>query len=165
VNGRFLDLGTGPATQAVQLARKGFTVTGADISKSAIFRAMKVYANEANVDFVIENILDSSLSDDEYDYVFDRRCFHVLQPIDRTRYVKSIKRVLKDNGMLFLKCFSIKEKRDEGPYRFSKLQISKIFQEEAFKIERIKNTVYQGTLDPLPNALFIVITNHKSQLV
>ena len=162
VNGRFLDLGTGPATQAVQVARKGFPVTGSDISKSAIYRAMEVYANELNVVFVIDNILDSSLKDDDYEYIFDRGCFHVFQPSDRTRYVKEIKRILKDNGMLFLKCFSIKEKRDEGPYKFSMSQISQIFEKEAFKIERIKETVYQGTLDPLPKALFIVLTNHKS---
>ena len=49
--------------------------------------------------------------------------------------------------MLFLKCFSTKEKRDEGPYRFSKKQLSKIFENEEFKIERIKETVYQGDLN------------------
>lgn len=64
--------------------------------------------------------------------------------------------------MLFLKCFSTKEKRAEGPYRFSKTQVSKIFENEEFKIERIKETVYQGTLDSLPKALFVVLTNHKS---
>ena len=128
--------------KSVQLARKGFPVTGSDISKSAIYRAMEVYANEPNVVFVIDNILDSRLKDDDYEYIFDRGCFHVFQPSDRTRYVKEIKRILKDNGMLFLKCFSIEEKRDEGPYKFSKIQISQIFEKEAFKIERIKETVY-----------------------
>jgi len=46
VNGRFLDLGTGPATQAVQVSRKGFSVTGFELSRSAVYRAMEVYANE-----------------------------------------------------------------------------------------------------------------------
>jgi SAM-dependent methyltransferase len=162
VKGRFLDLGTGPATQAVQVAKQGFTVTGSDISKSAIYRAMKVYANEPNIIFIVDNILDSRIKDDEYDYIFDRGCFHVFQPVERPRYVREIKRILKKDGMLFLKCFSTKEKRDEGPYRFSKKQLSKIFENEEFKIERIKETVYQGTLDPLPKALFVVLTNHKS---
>ena len=161
VKGRLIDLGTGPATQAVQVAKQGFTVTGSDISKSAIYRAMKVYANEPNIIF-IDNILDSRIKDDEYDYIFDRGCFHVFQPVDRPRYVREIKRILKKDGMLFLKCFSTKEKRDDGPYRFSKKQLSKTFENEEFKIERIKETVYQGTLDPLPKALFVVLTNHKS---
>ena len=162
VTGRFLDLGTGPGTQAVQLARRGFTVIGSDISKSAIYRAKEVYASESNAIFVIDNILDSRLIDDQFDYIFDRGCFHVLQPVDRPSYIKEIKRILKNNGILFLKCFSADEKRDEGPYRFSKRQISQIFEKEAFKIKRIKETVYQGTLDPLPKALFILLTNHKS---
>ena len=35
-NGKFLDLGTGPGTQAVELSKKGFDVTGSDISPTAI---------------------------------------------------------------------------------------------------------------------------------
>ncbi|MCH9657776.1 class I SAM-dependent methyltransferase [archaeon] len=34
--GKFLDLGTGPGTQAMQLAKLGFESTGSDISKNAI---------------------------------------------------------------------------------------------------------------------------------
>ncbi|MGH9975545.1 MAG: class I SAM-dependent methyltransferase [Nitrososphaeraceae archaeon] len=58
--GRFLDLGTGPATQAVQIARKGYLVIGSDISPTAIGRAKEVYGSESNVSFVTDNILDSN---------------------------------------------------------------------------------------------------------
>jgi 2-polyprenyl-3-methyl-5-hydroxy-6-metoxy-1,4-benzoquinol methylase len=37
--GRILDLGTGPATQAMQLAKRGLKVTGSDVSEAAIRRA------------------------------------------------------------------------------------------------------------------------------
>ena len=40
--GRFVDLGTGPATQAIRLAEIGFEVTGTDISQNAISRAKKI---------------------------------------------------------------------------------------------------------------------------
>jgi hypothetical protein len=66
-----LTLVRGPATQAVQVARKDFTITGANMSKSAISRVMKVYANDPNFVFVTLDILDSRLNDDENDYVFD----------------------------------------------------------------------------------------------
>jgi hypothetical protein len=95
----------------VQVDRKDFTITGANMSKSAISGVMKVYANDPNFVFVTLSILDSMLNDDEYDYVFDRLWFPVLQPIDITRYVKSIEIILKDNAMLFLKCLSTEEKR------------------------------------------------------
>lgn len=42
-NGTFLDLGTGPGTQAMQLARKGFNVMGSDISETIIKRNKTLY--------------------------------------------------------------------------------------------------------------------------
>jgi hypothetical protein len=81
----------------VQVDRKDFTITGANMSKSAISGVMKVYANDPNVVFVTLSILDSRLND----YVFDRLWFPVLQPIDITRYFKSIEIILKDMGCYF----------------------------------------------------------------
>ncbi len=103
-NGKFLDLGTGPATQAIWLAKRGFNVTGSDISEAAMKRARNVYANEENVNFTVDDILNSSLKEDEFDYIFDTGCFHVLLPTDRQRYITKIRQTLKDNGILFLKC-------------------------------------------------------------
>src|SRR5919202_3166636 len=117
---KFLDLGTGPATQAVWLAKRCFNVTGSDLSESAINRARKIYTNERNIKFIVDDILNSRFKDNEFDYIFDRGCFHVLLPVDRQKYIRKIKQILKDdNGILFLKCFSDKEPRQEGPYKFS----------------------------------------------
>ena len=69
-----------------------------------------------------------------------------------------IKRILKANGILFLKCFSDKEPMQEGPYKFSQDEIRDLFN-ESFRIDSIKETVYQGTLDPFPKALFVVMIN------
>ncbi len=44
----------------------------------------------------------------------------------------------------------------EGPYRFSIDEINSIFG-NSFVIESFKETVYQGTLNLLPKALFIVL--------
>jgi SAM-dependent methyltransferase len=155
----FLDLGTGPATQAIWLAKRGYKVIGSDLSEAAINRARKIYANEENVNFIVDDILNSKFKDNEFDYIFDRGCFHVLLPADRQKYISKIKQILKkDNGILFLKCFSDKEPRQEGPYKFSAEQIRDLFG-ESFRIDSIKETVYQGTLDPFPKALFVVMIN------
>ena len=99
---KFLDLGTGPATQAVWLAKRGFNVTGSDLSESAINRARKIYTNERNVKFIVDDILNSRFKDNEFDYIFDRGCFHVLLPVDRQKYIRKIKQILKDdNGFCF----------------------------------------------------------------
>ena len=116
---KFLDLGTGPATQAIWLAKRGFKVIGSDLSEAAINRAREIYANEENVNFIVDDILNSKLKDNEFDYIFDRGCFHVLPPEDRKKYINKIKQILKDNGILFLKCFSDKEPIQEGPFKFS----------------------------------------------
>ena len=157
-DGKFLDLGTGPATQAIWLAKRDFKVIGSDLSEAAVSRARKVYANEENINFLVDDILNSKFKDNEFDYIFDRGCFHVLLPSDRQKYISKIKQILKDKGILFLKCFSDKEPRQEGPYKFSQYEIRDLFN-ESFRIESIKETVYQGTLDPFPKALFIVMIN------
>ena len=163
--GKFLDLGTGPGTQAIKLHERGLNVTATDLSETAIKKAQSIYNSNNNnskkVDFRVDNILNSNLKENEFDYIFDRGCFHVISTDDRKRYIMQVTRILKDNGILFLKCFSDKEQGEEGPHRFSKDKLKEIFENENFNIENMKETVYQGTLNPLPKALFAVIDQTK----
>ena len=105
--GRFLDLGTGPGTQSKQLSSLGFDVTGSDLSQSAIEKAKKLYSEP---EFVVDDILNSKFSDNEFDYIFDRGIFHIFDKNQLDSYLSQIKRILKKNGLLFLKCMSIDEK-------------------------------------------------------
>ena len=84
---KFPDLGTGPATQAIWLAKRGFNVIGSDLSEAAINRARNVYASEKNVNFIADDIVNTKLKSNEFDYIFDRGCFHVLSPRDRKEYI------------------------------------------------------------------------------
>jgi len=155
-HGKFLDLGTGPGTQAIQLKKLGFESTGSDISKSAIDKAQQL---SSKVNFVVDDILNSSFPDNAFEFILDRGCFHVFEPMLRKDYLNQLKRILKDDGILFLKVMSIEEKGlpdNEGPYRFSKQEILDTFEND-FEVKEIKSTVYYGTLDPLPKALFAVI--------
>jgi cyclopropane fatty-acyl-phospholipid synthase-like methyltransferase len=81
-------------------------------------------------------------------------------PVDRQRYITKIKQILRNNGILFLKCFSDKERRQEGLYKFSQDEIMDLFNKH-FEMVSIKETVYQGTLDPYPKALFVVMKFKK----
>jgi hypothetical protein len=81
----------------------------------------------------------------------------VLEPSSRQRYVNQVSRLLRDGGLLFLKTFSTKEPLGGGgPYRFSIDEIDSLFSDR-FVRESFKETVYQGTLDILPKALFVVL--------
>jgi ubiquinone/menaquinone biosynthesis C-methylase UbiE len=155
-SGRFLDLGTGPGTQAIQLAKQGFDVTATDLSENAILKA-KNLSNEVN--FVKDDFMNSKLQDNEFNFIFDRGCFHVFDIPQRATYVEQIKRILNKNGILFLKCMSIDEKdlpADKGPHRLSKQEIHDVFSND-FEIETIRDTFFTGTINPLPKALFAVL--------
>ncbi len=154
--GKFLDLGTGPGTQAIQLSHLGFETTGSDLSANAIEKAKKL---SKEVNFVTDDFLNSKLHENEFDFILDRGCFHVFDIEQRPTYVIQIKRILKKNGILFLKCMSIDEKdlpEDKGPHKLSKSELNHVFSAD-FEVENIKDTVYHGTLNPLPKALFVVI--------
>ena len=46
-------------------------VIGSDLSEAAINRARKIYANQENVNFIVDDILNSKFNDNEFGYIFD----------------------------------------------------------------------------------------------
>ncbi len=151
---RILDLGTGPASHAMNLAKRGFDVIGTDISRSAIRKA-KAAAKAAGltIDFRVDDILASKLEANLVDVIMDRGVFHVLPPEKRSLYVDTAHRILRPQGWLLLKCFSDKEPGTFGPYRIASKELSGYFQEK-FETLSIANSVFEGTLKPNPKALF-----------
>jgi 2-polyprenyl-3-methyl-5-hydroxy-6-metoxy-1,4-benzoquinol methylase len=100
-SGSFLDLGTGPGTQAIALAERGFKVTATDISPAAIaYAARKAKAQGVDVSFMTDDILATQLTG-PYGGVFDRGCFHVIAPELRGSYAKTMHRLLAPTGWLF----------------------------------------------------------------
>ena len=162
--GNFLDLGTGPGTQALQLSKFNFKVTGTDISPSAIEKAKKL---SIKIDFVVDDILNSKLPDEKFDFILDRGVFHTFDISQRPQYVKHIHRILSPNGILFLKCMSIEEKNlpNNGmPHKLSKQEIREHFSDN-FDIQKIEDSVFQGTLEIEPKALFAVLEKKISPLL
>jgi 2-polyprenyl-3-methyl-5-hydroxy-6-metoxy-1,4-benzoquinol methylase len=154
--GEVLDLGTGPGTQAMALSQRGFRVTATDLSETAIRQAAaKATEQGVTVAFRQDDILNSHL-DHSFDLILDRGCFHVLPPDSRSVYVQTVANLLKPKRYLLLKCFSQQETREAGPYRFTPEEIQQIFRER-FALHSVEQTVYQGTLDPLPKALFCIL--------
>jgi 2-polyprenyl-3-methyl-5-hydroxy-6-metoxy-1,4-benzoquinol methylase len=154
--GTFLDVGTGPGTQAMRLAERGFQVTATDISNTAVKLAEET-ARRAGLDITWQqdDVLNTCLRR-RFDAVFDRGCFNVLAPQQRSTYLAAVANLVKPGAYLFLKCFSEMELSDEGPYRFSPERIREIFGER-FVVESVKETVFQGTVNPPPRALFCVL--------
>ncbi len=153
---RILDLGTGPATQAVALARRGYSVVASDISETAVRKGRSLAKEEGvRIVFRVDNILDSRLEDALADVIVDRGVFHVLPPEARPVYVKQVRRIVRPRGLLLLKTFSDKEPGDDGPYRLSPGELRGYFL-DSFDVVSIEETVFQGTLRHAPRALFAV---------
>jgi len=153
--GSFLDLGAGPGTQAVELAKMGFDATGSDISEAAVKKA----AGLGHASFVVDDILNTGLPEGGFDFVLDRGCFHVFGPDRHPDYLRGVKKILRRGGILLLKCMSRKETsvpEDRGPYRYEEGQIREIFSGD-FEIQDAKDTVYYCTIDPPPKAIFFVM--------
>lgn len=154
--GSFLDLGTGPGTQAMALAERGFRVTGTDISETAVRKA-EAAAAEKGLDlvFMADDILSTGLKK-KFDNVFDRGCFHVLDPEKRGEYARLVAELLEPGGYLFLKTFSIEETMEGGPYRFTPEEIREVFSKR-FEVVSIEKSIFRGTLAEFPKALFSIL--------
>lgn len=154
--GRVLDLGTGPATQAIALAKRGYDVVASDIAPSAIAKANEAAKKEAvRIDFRVDDILESRLEDALVDAIVDRGVFHVVPPESRPRYVARVHRILRPHGLLFLKAFSDKERRQGGPYHFSPEELRRSFA-KSFEVLSVDDAVFHGPHTHPPKALIAV---------
>jgi 2-polyprenyl-3-methyl-5-hydroxy-6-metoxy-1,4-benzoquinol methylase len=153
--GRLLDVGTGPGTQAIALARLGFDVTAVDLSHSAVEKAdARARREGVRVSFIQDDILRTRLRG-TFDFILDRGCLEVLAPGDRPAYAETLGSLAAPSGRLLLKCFSSRQDGDFGPHRFTQGDLRGLFG-GAFDVESVRETVYYGTVEPLPLALFCV---------
>jgi ubiquinone/menaquinone biosynthesis C-methylase UbiE len=135
--GKALDICCGAGTNTVYLARKGFNVTGVDISSKAIEYARQK-AKQANVKIrlMVQNFLELPFEDEEFDFVFDMGCFHHVEIEDRNTFIKGVHRVLNNRGKYLLVCFSYRN----GPAwnHFTQEQIIQLFS-DYFRIVEMKH--------------------------
>lgn len=151
--GTVLDLGTGPGTQAMALAERGFEVIATDISETAVKKAaLEAKRKGMDITFIKDDVLDSRL-EQQFDLIFDRGCLNVLPVERRQDYKRIIYSLIKPGGFLFLKCLSHLEERDRGPHLFSPDDVKKLFGPR-FRILSIEQSVMQGTITPPPKVYF-----------
>ena len=101
--GRALDLGCGTGTNAINLAKRGWEVTGVDFVPSAIRQAQKK-ARRAGVviSFHVGDVSDPPFYQGQYDLIYDIGCFHSLDVSFRPRYRDLVARHLSPGGTYML---------------------------------------------------------------
>ncbi len=157
-----LDLGCGPGTQAVALARLGFSVTAVDVSWSAVQAATRLAeAEDVDIEFHVDDVLHSRLAD-SFELIIDRGVFHCFAtPADQQAYLSTIRRLLKPGGILLLKCFHKDERRDPGPPgRFTGADIGRFFADGFEMLDAHESCFASVQGEDAPKAMFCILKRH-----
>ena len=143
--GAALDICCGSANNAIYLAKQGFKCYGIDISPTAIGYGQEKAAREGvSCELASGNATQLAYPDDTFTLVFDRGCFHAIQPEDRETFIRGVHRVLKPTGKYQLICFSSKSYHGpEGPYSFSPDDIQRYFS-PWFKIHSVSEFSHEA---------------------
>jgi SAM-dependent methyltransferase len=150
-----LDLGTGPGTTAIALAKLGYRVTACDISPFIVEVARQRAGDLAErIDWRVDDIIHTSLTG-PFELVHDRGLFHVLKEKLRPVYLEQVRRLLKPNGILFLRTFSKQEPGDWGPFRFDIDDLKEYFA-KYFGLLEWHDTEIPSTKEEDPKALVAV---------
>lgn len=98
---RVLELGSGAGNFSMLLARRGYRVTGVDISSTSVEWADERQRRaNTNAIFRVDNVVElSSCGDATFDAVVDGHCLHCIIGDDRARCLQAVRRVLKQGGV------------------------------------------------------------------
>ena len=107
--GKALDICCGAGTNTVYLAQKGYVTTGIDISSTAL-RIAKEKALQANVDLglVKASFTDLPFANNHFILIHDMGCFHHVRIKHRAKFISGVHRVLEEDGVYMLTCFSFR---------------------------------------------------------
>lgn len=104
---KVLDIGCGEGFYAIYLAKKGFDVTGIDLSENAIKYAKQNAEKEGvKIKFISMDIKDLDKIYEKFDFIFEWALLHHIMPEKRKKYVRDASNLLNRNGKYFSVCFN-----------------------------------------------------------
>jgi len=106
-----LDLGCGQGKDSLFLAKKGFKITAIDLSKEAIEQIQaKIKKNKKlHIETICKNINDYKIEENKYDFIIGIDIFQFLTDKKIVNLIKDIKNKLKNNGLIIISSFTIKD--------------------------------------------------------
>ena len=107
IHGEVLDVGCGYGDNAVYLAQQGFSVTGVDISPTALATAeQRATAAGVTVRFAVADATTLDGYSTAFDTVIDSGMYHGLDDQDKRRYLAALHRATRPGATLLLSAFS-----------------------------------------------------------
>jgi 2-polyprenyl-3-methyl-5-hydroxy-6-metoxy-1,4-benzoquinol methylase len=157
--GLALDLGSGPGTHAIALAKAGWNVVAVDISPGAI-RMASQFAEEAGVkiDFRNANVLSFQPRSSSFDLVHDRGFLHTLEPTEWKEWADLVAIALKPSGLLFAKEFAYNPRRHSGPRGFTRSELESVL-DNRFQIQSLTESTFRGVR--FAHTAFLLIARRK----
>jgi ubiquinone/menaquinone biosynthesis C-methylase UbiE len=109
--GAVLDAGCGTGENALHVASLGLSVLGVDVAETALAIARAKAADRGiEVEFAAADAFQLERLGRRFETVLDCGLFHTFDADERPRYAASLASVTKQEGTLYVLCFS-----DEGP--------------------------------------------------
>jgi SAM-dependent methyltransferase len=125
--GRALDLGCGTGTNALALAKRGWTVTGIDFSAKAILAARRKAAQgTCTIDFRMGSVADLSDLSGPYDFALDIGCLICLTSTGRQNYAMGLRRLLPTGATYMLYAWLPRQHRG-SPWGISESDVMNLF--------------------------------------
>ena len=127
--GSALDLGTGSGVWGVQLAKRGWTVTGVDLVEKALHRARdRAERAEVEISLVQADVTNLRQADVGSDFrlVVDTGTFHGLDQSQRLAMGREVSAVCADDATVLLDCFTPR-RRGPLPRGASRAEVERAF--------------------------------------
>jgi tellurite methyltransferase len=108
-----LDIGCGNGKDAVYFAKKGIKVTATDFSESGINLLKKdINTNKIkNIKPILTDIRKQNFKKNSYNVVYAHLSLHCFDDKETTKIFNEIYRIMKKNGLFFVKCKSTDDAR------------------------------------------------------
>jgi SAM-dependent methyltransferase len=123
-----VDLGCGAGNYAVWLARRGFRVTGIDVSRAAVAKAEALARERGDAcRFLVHDVLEP-MPDLEacFDFAFDWEVLHHVFSEDRARYAAGVHRLLRPGGLYLSVCFAEDDPGLPGDGKYRRTQLGTV---------------------------------------
>ena len=168
IQGSVLGVGCGSGDNAVYLAKRGFAVTGVDVSAKAIALAeRKARTASVQATFVRLDAFKLATLATRFDTVIDFGLFHQFEGQMRAHYVRSLLHVCSSQDRLLLQCFSDQGERAErfGPRLVSQDELRVAFS-AGWRIEWIRPASYRCNAGrSYPSWLTLVVCTDSGQVI
>lgn len=105
-NTSILDIGCGDGRDAAYFATLGHHVTAIDFSEEAIERVQKL---NSTIDARVMNTTNIDFPDTSFDAVYAHLSLHYFDDATTEAIFQNIRRMLKPNGLFFVRCKSTKD--------------------------------------------------------